>query len=242
MRKARSSWKHVLVGAGSIVLLVVMSHSSIWASEAPGREPTPTIEKPETGGKTIELRWSSRGGTGQFRFQMASDVEFKNVLIDEKVNQPSIVIPRPTFPLVYYVRASSIDSKGTEGEFSQPQSFEIKPPSPPHLEKPEVDKKGIHLRWSSSEETLRYHLQLAGEETFETVLVEEKVDQPRADLERPDTAGVYYVRVRGVTADGNEGEFSAIEKVEIKERFPSTALGWGKGIFATIVVILMLVL
>ena len=157
--------------------------------------PSPDLEKPETGKKTIQLRWRPQGGITNFHFQMAKDSEFKEVLVDERIDQASILVPKPRVPGAYYVRASGIDSKGYEGEFSKPQSFEIKPPSPPRLEKPEVDKEMIRVRWSSSEEDVSYHLQLTREETFQTILVDQKIPGTSVDLEKPDAPGIYYVRV-----------------------------------------------
>lgn len=202
--------------------------------------PSPTLEEPETGEKTVQLRWHPSGGIQKFHFQMAADREFREVLIDEKIDQASILIPKPK-PGFYYVRTSSIDAKGYEGEFSKPQSFEIKPPPPPRLEKPEVDKKMIHLRWSSSGENISYHLQLAKEEAFKTILVDQKIPKTSTDLEKPNARGIYYVRVSGVDADGNEGEFSTVETVKIK-KFPTTVFGVGVGVLATIGLILILTL
>jgi hypothetical protein len=202
--------------------------------------PSPALEEPEKGVKTIQLRWRPVGEIQNFHFQMAKDREFGAILIDQRIDQSSILIPKPK-PGFYYVRTSSIDSKGYEGEFSKPQSFEIKPPSPPSLERPGVDKKMIHLRWRSSEEDLTYHLQLSGEETFKTILVEQKTHTNRIDLKKPEAPGTYYVRVSGVDADGNEGDFSRAEKVTIK-KFPFTEVGVGAGILATIGLILLLAL
>ena len=202
--------------------------------------PSPALEEPETGEKTIQLRWCPLAGIQNFHFQMATDREFGEILIDQRIDQASLLIPRPK-PGSYYVRTSSIDSKGYEGEFSKPQSFEIKPPSAPHLEKPEVEKKMIRLRWTSPEGNLTYHLQLAREETFKTIVVDQKIPGTSVDLKRPDARGTYFVRVSGVDADGNEGEFSTAEKVKIK-KFPLTELGVGVGILATIGLILSLAL
>jgi hypothetical protein len=202
--------------------------------------PSPGLEKPETSEKTIQLRWSLPSGINNFHFQMATDREFKEVLIDERIDQASILIPKPKVPGVYYVRTSSIDSKGYEGEFSKSQSFEIKPPFQPHLEKLEVDKKMIRLRWSSSGENMSYRLQLAREETFKTILVDQKIRGTSIDLKKPDTPGIYYVRVRGMDADGNEGEFSTAENVEIKKKYPYTVFGVGVGVLATIGLIILL--
>jgi hypothetical protein len=201
--------------------------------------PSPDLEKPEMGKNTIQLRWPPLGGIKTYHFQMARDREFKEILTDEKINQESILIPKPKVIGFYYVRTSSIDSKGYEGEFSRPQNFEIKSPSPPYIEKPRVDKKMIHLRWSSPEEDRSYHLQLARDETFKTILVDQEIRKTSIDLKEPDVPGIYYVRVSGIDVDGNEGEFSNTEKVEIKKKFPSTVLGVGAGILVTIGLILM---
>ncbi len=202
--------------------------------------PSPALEKPETGGKTIHLRWPSLGGIEKFHFQMAKDKEFKEIFIDKRIDQASILIPKPKALGVYYVRVSSIDPKGYEGEFSKPQSFETKPPSPPHLEMPEVDEDAIRLRWGSSEENLSYHLQLAKEETFQTILVDQKMQKTSIDLKKPEAPGIYYVRVSGIDADENEGDFSMAQKVEIKEKFPIAVLGVGAGVLVTIGLLLLL--
>ena len=100
--------------------------------------PSPPLEKPETGEKTIHLKWRPIEGIRDFHLQMARDREFKEVLIDGRVDQASILIPKPEIPGFYYIRTSSTDSKGYEGEFSMPQRFEIKPPLSPSLQEPDV--------------------------------------------------------------------------------------------------------
>jgi hypothetical protein len=73
-----------------------------------------------------------------------------------------------------------------------------------------------------------------------TILVDQKIRGTSIDLKKPDAPGSYYVRVRGMDADGNEGEFSTVEKVDIKEKFPNTVFGVGVGILATIGLVLLL--
>ena len=52
--------------------------------------PSPPLEKPETGEKTIHLKWRPIEGIRDFHLQMARDREFKEVLIDGRVDQASI--------------------------------------------------------------------------------------------------------------------------------------------------------
>ena len=99
----------------------------------------------------------------------------------------------------------------------------------------------IRLRWSASETDMNYHLQFAREETFQAILVDQKVRGTSIDLGRPDAAGTYYVRVSGVDANGNEGAFSTAERVRIK-KFPLTEVGVGAGVLATIGLILLFAL
>ena len=56
---------------------------------------------------------------------MAKDQAFKEVLIDEKLTKPEIAFEKPSDVGTYYIRTSAIDTQGYEGDFSEPQSFEV---------------------------------------------------------------------------------------------------------------------
>ncbi|HYA26812.1 MAG TPA: FecR domain-containing protein, partial [Thermodesulfovibrionales bacterium] len=88
--------------------------------------PAPEVEKPETEGNMIRLRWRNLGEEITYRFQMSTDNEFRNILMDRKVEMPEITFQRPEETGIYYVRTSGIDREGYEGDFSLPQSFEVK--------------------------------------------------------------------------------------------------------------------
>lgn len=90
--------------------------------------PAPPLEKPDDAGEKVQIRWQKMQRAAQYRFQMAKESGFSNILIDKMITTPSITISKPAEPGIYYVRTSSIDHKDFEGDFSQPQSFEIKPP------------------------------------------------------------------------------------------------------------------
>ena len=88
--------------------------------------PAPPLEKPEVDEKEITIRWRDLGSTIRYRFQLAKDAEFKEIMTDEIVNKPQMTIVRPEESGVYYVRTSGVDPTGYEGDFSLPQSFEVK--------------------------------------------------------------------------------------------------------------------
>lgn len=88
--------------------------------------PPPSIEKPMVDEKEIHIRWRDMGNGITYHFQMAPDTEFRNIVVDEKIEKPMVTLQRPEKPGIYFVRTSSIDTKGYESDFSTPQSFEIK--------------------------------------------------------------------------------------------------------------------
>jgi hypothetical protein len=87
--------------------------------------PAPMIEKPEMDSKEIRLRWKSLGEGITYRFQMSTDNEFRNILLDKETAMPEIALPRPNEAGKYYFRAKGRDQEQYEGDFSIPQSYQI---------------------------------------------------------------------------------------------------------------------
>jgi hypothetical protein len=87
--------------------------------------PAPPLEKPRVSEKEIFLKWRNLGEGITYHFQMAKDAEFKEMLVDKKLDKPEVTLQKPREPGVYHVRTSSIDRKNREGEFSASQSFEV---------------------------------------------------------------------------------------------------------------------
>ncbi|MBN1613843.1 MAG: FecR domain-containing protein [Deltaproteobacteria bacterium] len=88
--------------------------------------PSPPVEKPSLEGKELHIRWQDLGERMSYHCQIARDKDFRDMVVDRKLDKPEITVPRPEKAGIYYVRTSSIDSEGYEGGFSSPQSFEIK--------------------------------------------------------------------------------------------------------------------
>jgi hypothetical protein len=88
--------------------------------------PVPVVAPPQSDRNEIRMSWQSFGEGMTYRFQMAREREFSAPLIDRTLERPEISIPKPAEPGIYFVRTSAIDTKGHEGTFSKPQSFEIK--------------------------------------------------------------------------------------------------------------------
>lgn len=91
--------------------------------------PTPTPESPETDDTHMRIRVRDAGKGFSYRFQVARDEGFTDLLRDAKGDAPEMVFPRPDAG-TYHFRISCIDPQGREGSFSPPQSFVIEPRFP----------------------------------------------------------------------------------------------------------------
>jgi hypothetical protein len=101
-----------------------------WSETIPFRlippPPSPKLDKPVVSDKDISLKWKNLGEGITYHFQIAKDMDFKEMFLDKKIDKSEINFEKPGDPGTYYVRTSSIDKKGREGDFSPPQSFEVK--------------------------------------------------------------------------------------------------------------------
>ena len=118
-------------------------------------------------------------------------------------------------------------------------SFEIIPPPPsPPVEKPEMGKEKIHIRWRNLGENIKYHFQMAKDETFNEIIIDSVLDSSEVTLQKPQEAGSFYVRSSAIDSEGYEGSFSTPQSFEIKEEFPY--LLFGGGILTTLLLLLLL--
>jgi hypothetical protein len=101
-----------------------------WSETVPFRlippPPSPQLDKPKVDEKEIFLKWRNLGKGITYHFQIANSADFKETFLDKKIDKSEIAFEKPEDPGEYFVRTSSIDTKGREGDFSPPQSFEIK--------------------------------------------------------------------------------------------------------------------
>ncbi|MDH4264920.1 MAG: hypothetical protein OEW45_04715, partial [Deltaproteobacteria bacterium] len=88
--------------------------------------PAPVIEKLEVTWKNIQIKWSDLGPGMRYRFQMAGEKEFQNIIIARELEKPEITLAKPEEIGTYYVRVNALDSKGIAGDFSSPQSIKIR--------------------------------------------------------------------------------------------------------------------
>ncbi len=72
----------------------------------------------------FNLRWSRIEAAQSYRLQIATDSEFENLLVDEKVSEPSYALPRPG-PGRYYVRVATVEQNGYQGPYNAVQTVDV---------------------------------------------------------------------------------------------------------------------
>jgi hypothetical protein len=202
--------------------------------EGPSLEPTeirvrvnplpPFIQSPSDGADlretTVRFEWLKVAKAVRYHFQVAEDRQFNHIIEDQAdINDNSIQTKNLDFK-TYYFRISSIAADGYQGIWSDILSFNIIPPPPaPPVEAPQIEEKTIRIRWRDLGEGITYHFQMAKDDAFNEILVNEKLTKPEIALEKPADAGKYYVRTSGIDTEGYEGVFSEPQIFEVKSNY-----------------------
>jgi hypothetical protein len=190
--------------------------------------PAPPVEKPEVDPKEIFIRWRDLGKGIRYQFQMARDEGFKEIIVAKELEKPEITLQKPGEIGTYYVRTKGIDPDGYAGDFSLPQSFEVKPPPPPPapaIEKMEVTWKNIQIKWSALGKGMRYRFQMAKEREFQNIIMERELEKSEIILQKPEEIGNYYIRVNAIDSSGIAGDFSSPQSLRIRHGIPYVPMG-----------------
>ena len=72
------------------------------------------------------MRWSGGEINQRYHFQLSKDYWFEQLMYDEKVNEPQIIMPQPPAER-YYMRVRTIDFDGYPGAFGPRQEITVAP-------------------------------------------------------------------------------------------------------------------
>jgi hypothetical protein len=76
----------------------------------------------------------------------------------------------------------------------------------------------VHLRWKNAGAGFMYHFQMARDQEFRHILIDEKCDKPEITFPEPAASGAYYIRLRPIGPDGRAGTFSPAQRYEINTK------------------------
>jgi hypothetical protein len=87
------------------------------------RPPPPTPAPPKVGDTTLAFAWEGEPGQ-TFELQLARDARFSDLVLERKLDQPRLELPRPAGG-VYFMRLRARDADGFQGPYTTPQRLEI---------------------------------------------------------------------------------------------------------------------
>ncbi|MFZ1414673.1 MAG: FecR domain-containing protein [Defluviicoccus sp.] len=166
-----------------------------------------------------QFRWSEPDEAAAYRFQLTAGDDFQTPLAAaDRLGEPRFAVTAALPPGAYRWRVATIDKQGEEGPFSDPQRLRVPQPGPVP-EKPELSDTAMMLRWPAGLPDDRYRVQMARDNAFTDLVVDQETTEPSIRLERPDDA-VVFVRVQTIDASGEASAFGAPQRIELPSDAP----------------------
>ena len=175
----------------------------------------------------VEFRWAKATDAGSYHFELADEPSFANPLMSHTASDTApLQLPEPLAPGQYYWRIASNKADGRRGPYSDPMGFTVRPLPEAGEIGNESDARQMSFRWRAGESGQKYRFQLSRSPAFDTLHVDQLVDQPQITVPRL-RAGTWYLRAQSIGSDGHEGPLPAAQSVQVPCRLcgPLTATG-----------------
>ncbi len=187
--------------------------------------PAPIVISPKNNGilwgKRGEIEWLGSDQAKQYAIQLASDPDFKNILDQQQVTEPRYLSPELQ-PGRYHFRVQAVAGDGYTTLFSMPVAWkQTEEPAMKGMEATANNKPS--LQWPAMAEGLSYDLQVAGDEQFTQLIVDQKgLRDTTYTMEQKLDPGKYFVRLRGVENGAPQSPWTPTQTLNVKQK----PLGW----------------
>lgn len=165
-------------------------------------------------GETATLAWTRATAAARYHLQLSDSADFSQPrldLSDITATEHRLALA----PGHYHWRVASIRADGDHGPFGDVQAFTQRPvPPAPALEPPQISGDALRFAWQSQAPGTRFEFQLAADAEFKQVLQQQTSAEHQITLAKP-PAGLYFLRVRSIDADGFVGPFGGTQQIEI---------------------------
>ena len=185
------------------------------------RPAAPFVSQPAEGAKvygdSVTFKWSESVVAEKYHLQVASDKEFKALLLDRK----EITGGEFKFavePGSYFWRIASIAKGDDHGPFGDVFGFVQRkiPESPGAADPPAIGEHEMAFSWKAREPGQKFRYQVSADPQFATIALDTVTPEPTAKFAKP-APGTHYLRLKSIDADGFEGPFGAAQKFVIPE-------------------------
>jgi hypothetical protein len=169
--------------------------------------------------ETVTFTWTETNVAKSYRLQVASDAQFKNILIDQdKIKEVEYGTSQLGVGNYFWRVATIIEKNGKmdQGPFSPLQSFNVLAAQSMN---PVTDtgENTMNFSWPS-EPGQSFLVQIAQDPDFNKIYFSQDLAVANVSIPRPET-GTYFIRVRATDADRFIGNFSPAQKFEIRLRW-----------------------
>lgn len=184
----------------------------------PPRQPAPGELVP---GGRVSLAWTESAGAAAYRVQVAQQGDFSQPLADQRVEGLHLSLPLPQGTYQWRVAAvPTSPATRPHGPFGPPQAFELRDVPPlPVMEPAQLAPNRLLLRWKPLAAGQGAQVQVARDEAFRDLLIDQPTEGAELALPRP-ASGTYHWRLRSMLAGRPVGEFSQAEALSVP------GLGW----------------
>ncbi|MGK2915475.1 MAG: FecR domain-containing protein [Porticoccaceae bacterium] len=181
------------------------------------RPEPPFIIEPQAGGGTDvipQFRWAAHPDATHYELEVAAAATFTAPLIAERsLRETSYRAANAFAPGHYFWRIASVSAHDGRGPMSDSMPFRVPHPGPT-ADAPNLSRTALSIQWSGAAPGHSFQFQLATNESFADLRVDQRVDAPRIELKRP-RGGHYFMRIRTIEADGFSGPFGTAQKIDI---------------------------
>lgn len=158
--------------------------------------------------------WARRDQAARYRLQVAATPDFAASVLD-RADLAGTELRLPLAPGRWYWRLASLPAEGRPGPWGDALAFEQREiPPPPTAAAPQLEGDTIALRWSRRAPGDRYRVQIARDEAFADLLLDQETAEPGLTLPRP-APGPYRLRVMTLDGDGYAGPWGTPSVLEV---------------------------
>lgn len=169
--------------------------------------------------ESVTFKWTETNIAKSYRLQVASDLQFKNIVLDQdKIKGVELSTSQLGLGQYFWRVATVIekDAAPDQGPFSSAQAFSVLAPQGMNTVN-DTGENNMNFSWPA-EPGQSFLVQIARDPDFKKIYFSKDLDVASLTIPRPEN-GVYYIRVRATDADRFIGNFSPAQKFEIRLRW-----------------------
>jgi hypothetical protein len=178
---------------------------------APSNKSTARGDKPE-------FAWTESEEAARYHLQVATDAEFKSLVVDEPSAAKTIIAAQKALPPGdYFWRVASLRASGEAGPFSDPIAFALKPipmVDTSDIQAPKVEGKALKLRWQAGQPGQKFRVQFARSKNFNPLIKDVALDTSELQMPRP-LGKEMFMRLQVIDADGYVAPFGPVQRIEL---------------------------